>query len=58
MYLNGVRPIGCVKQFHKLLRTVEFELFGFLNLELLMFEVEYSTQFHNSNLNRKLHCFG
>ena len=34
-----------VKQFHKLSRTVEFDLFGFLNLEILNFKVDASTVF-------------
>ena len=37
-----------VKQFHKLLRTVEFDLFGFLNLEILIFEVDASTEFYRN----------
>jgi hypothetical protein len=39
-----MRPIVMVKQFHKLFRTVEFDLFGFLNLKLLIFEVDISTE--------------
>ena len=39
-----MRPIVLVKQFHKLSRTVEFDLFGFLNLKLLIFEVDNSTE--------------
>ncbi len=38
-------PIGLVKQFHKLSRTIEFDLFGFGNLEILNFEVRSSTDF-------------
>ena len=34
-----------VKQFHKISRTVEFDLFGFLNLEILNFKVGSSTEF-------------
>ena len=33
-----------VKQFHKLSRTVEFDLFGFLNLEIFNFKVDISTE--------------
>ena len=40
-----MRPIVLVKQFHKLSRTVEFDLFGFLNLEILNFKVGSSTEF-------------
>ena len=40
-----MRPIVLVKQFHKLSRTVEFDLFGFLNLEILNFKVDASTVF-------------
>ena len=43
-----------VRQFHKLFRTVEFDLFGFLNLKLLNFKVDASTDFLNFNLNRKI----
>ena len=39
-----MRPIGLVKQFHKLARTIEFDLFGFLNLKLLIFKVDISTE--------------
>jgi hypothetical protein len=42
-----------VRQFHKLFRTVEFDLFGFLNLKLLNFKVDASTDFNISNLNRE-----
>ena len=38
-------PPALVKQFHKLFRTIEFDLFGFLNLEILNFEVRSSTDF-------------
>ena len=38
-----MRPLGLVKQFHKLSRTIEFDLFGFLNIEILNFEVRSST---------------
>ena len=38
-------PIVLVKNFHKLSRTVEFDLFGFLNLEILNFKVGSSTDF-------------
>ena len=34
-----------VKQFHKLSRTFEFDLFGFLNLEIFNFKVDVSTGF-------------
>ena len=40
-----MRPIGLVKQFHKLSRTIEFDLFGFLNLKILNFKVGSSTDF-------------
>ena len=40
-----MRPLVLVKQFHKLSRTIEFDLFGFLNLEILNFEVRSSTDF-------------
>ena len=33
-----------VKQFHKLSRIVEFDLFGFLNLEIFNFKVDISTE--------------
>ena len=33
-----------VKQFYKLSRTIEFDLFGFLNLKLLIFKVDTSTE--------------
>ena len=33
-----------VKQFHKLSITVEFDLFGFLNLEIFNFKVDISTE--------------
>ena len=39
-----MRPIVLVKQFHKLSRTVEFDLFGFLNLEIFNFKVDISTE--------------
>ena len=39
-----MRPILLVKQFHKLSRTIEFDLFGFLNLEILNFKVGSSTE--------------
>ena len=38
-------PIVLVKHFHKLSITVEFDLFGFLNLEILNFKVDASTVF-------------
>ena len=38
-------PIGLVKHFHKLPRTIDFDLFGFLNLELWIFKVGSSTDF-------------
>ena len=34
-----------VNQFHKLSRTVEFDLFGFINLEILNLKVGSSTEF-------------
>ena len=49
-----MNPIGLVKQFHKLSRTVEFDLFGFLNLEILNFKVGSSTDFIFSILNREI----
>ena len=39
-----MRPIGLVKHFNYLFRTIEFDLFGFLNLKLLIFEVDNSTE--------------
>ena len=33
-----------VKHFDKLSRTIEFDLFGFLNLEILNFKVHISTE--------------
>ena len=39
-----MRPIGLVEQFHKLFRTIGFDLFGFLNLKLLNFKVGSSTE--------------
>jgi hypothetical protein len=33
-----------VKHFHKLFRTIEFDLFGFLNLEIFNFKVDISTE--------------
>ena len=39
-----MRPIVLVKQFHKLSRTVEFDSFGFLNLEIFNFKVDISTE--------------
>ena len=39
-----MRPIGLVKQFHKLSRTIEFDLFGFLNLKLLILQIGSSTE--------------
>ena len=38
-----MRPLGLVKQFHKISRTIEFDLFGFINLEILNFKVGSST---------------
>ena len=40
-----MRPPGLVKQFHKLSRTIAFDLFGILNLKILNFEVRSSTDF-------------
>ena len=39
-----MRPMVLVKQFHNLSRTVEFDLFGFLNLEIFNFKVDISTE--------------
>ena len=39
-----MRPIGLVKQFHKISRTIEFDLFGFLNLKLLILQIGSSTE--------------
>ena len=39
-----MNPIGLVKKFHKLSRTIEFDLFGFLNLEIFNFKVDISTE--------------
>ena len=36
--------IWLVQQFHKLSRTIEFDLFGFLNLKVLIFKVDISTE--------------
>ena len=38
-----MNPIGLVNHFDKLSRTIEFDLFGFLNLEILNFKVVSST---------------
>ena len=38
-----MNPIGLVKHFHNLSRTIEFDLFGFLNLDILNFKVGSST---------------
>ena len=38
-----MNPLGLVKKFHKLSRTIEFDLFGFINLEILNFKVGSST---------------
>ena len=38
-----MRPIGLVKKIYKLSRTIEFVLFGFLNLEILNFKFGSST---------------
>ena len=40
-----MNPIGLVKHSYKLSRTVVFDLFGCLNLKLLIFEVGSSTEF-------------
>ena len=40
-----MRPLWGVKEFYKLSRTLEFDLFGFLELELLNFKVHTSTEF-------------
>ena len=39
-----MRPIVLVKKFHNISRTVEFDLFGFLNLEIFNFKVDISTE--------------
>ena len=39
-----MRPIGLVKQFHNLSITIEFDLFGFLNLKLLILQIGSSTE--------------
>ena len=39
-----MKPLGLVKQFHKLSRTFGFNLFGFINLEILDFKVMSSTE--------------
>ena len=38
-----MNPIGLVKHFHKLSRTIEFGLCGFLNLEIMNLQVHIST---------------
>ena len=40
-----MNPIGLVKHFHRISRTIGFDLFGCLNLKLLIFEVRSSTEF-------------
>ena len=40
-----MRPLVLVKQFYKISRTIEFDLFGFINLEILNFKVGSSTDF-------------
>ena len=40
-----MNPLGLVKHFHKLFRTVEFDIFGFINLKILNFKVGSSTDF-------------
>ena len=40
-----MRPIGLVKHFHKLSKTIVFDLFGCLDLKILNFEVRSSTDF-------------
>ena len=39
-----MKPLELVKQFHKLSRTFWFDLFGFINLEILNFKVMSSTE--------------
>jgi len=39
-----MNPIGLFKHFNKLSRTIEFDLFGFLNLEIFNFKVDISTE--------------
>ena len=50
-----MRPIGLVKHFHKLSRTIGFDLFGFLNLKLLNFEVRSSTDI-TEKFKFKINC--
>ena len=40
-----MRPLVLVNQFHKLSITIEFDLFGFINLEILNFKVGSSTDY-------------
>ena len=40
-----MNPIGLVKHFHNLSIKIEFDLFGFLNLEILNFKVGSSTDY-------------
>ena len=39
-----MKPLGLVKKFHKLSRTFGFDLFGFVNVEILNFKVGSSTE--------------
>ena len=39
-----MKPLGLVKQFHKISRTFLFDLFGLINLEILNFKVGSSTE--------------
>ena len=39
-----MRTIGLVKHFHKLSRTIGFDLFGCLNLKILNLQVHISTE--------------
>ena len=39
-----MKPLELVKQFHRLSRTFGFDLFGFINLEILNFKVDASTE--------------
>ena len=50
-----MRPLGLVKQFHKLSRTIEFDLFGCLDLKLLNFEVRSSTDI-TEKFKFKINC--
>ena len=49
-----MNPIGLVKHFHELSRTIGFDLFGAINLEILNLQVGYSIVFIFSILNREI----